>query len=97
MTLVSDVVRTQARIKSIYRSRGVLVRGIDAYSSRRREEWLAQRPSTTQWPCPDPALLLSRQLVHSVTQIPTDLAEDRLLPVLRDEDDVKPKLPTTMT
>jgi len=48
MTLVSDVVRTQARIKSLYRSRGVLVTGIDVYSSRRREEWLKQLPSTTQ-------------------------------------------------
>jgi transposase len=42
MTLVSDVVRTQARIKSIYRSRGVLVSGVDVYGVRRREEWLDQ-------------------------------------------------------
>jgi transposase len=48
MTLVSDVVRTQARIKSLYRSRGVLVTGIDVYSSRRREEWLKQLPSSTK-------------------------------------------------
>lgn len=33
MTFVSDVVRTQARIKSLYRSRGVLVTGIDVYNS----------------------------------------------------------------
>jgi len=45
MTLVSDVVRTQARIKSVYRSRGVLVSGIDVYGARRREEWLDQMPS----------------------------------------------------
>jgi hypothetical protein len=38
MTLVGDVVRTQARIKSAYRSRGVLVTGIDVYSSRRRSK-----------------------------------------------------------
>jgi len=48
MTLVSDVVRTQARIKSVYRSRGVLVTGIDVYGSRRRKEWLEQLPSATQ-------------------------------------------------
>ena len=48
VTLVGDVVRTQARIKSVYRSRGVLVTGIDVYSSRRRNEWLEQLPSTTQ-------------------------------------------------
>jgi transposase len=45
---VSDVVRTQARIKSVYRSRGVLVTGIDVYSSRHREEWLEQLPSGTK-------------------------------------------------
>ena len=48
MTLVTDVVRTQARIKSVYRSRGVLVTGIDVYGSRRRKEWLEQLPSATQ-------------------------------------------------
>jgi transposase len=48
MTLVGDVVRTQARIKSVYRSRGVLVTGIDVYGSRRRNEWLEQLPSSTQ-------------------------------------------------
>jgi transposase len=48
MTLVGDVVRSQARIKSVYRSRGVLVTGIDVYSSRRREEWLKQLPFSTK-------------------------------------------------
>ena len=48
MTLVGDVVRAQARIKSVYRSRGVLVTGVDVYSSRRREEWLKQLPSSTK-------------------------------------------------
>jgi len=48
MTLVGDVVRTQARIKSVYRSRGVLVTGVDVYSSRRRNEWLDQLPPSTQ-------------------------------------------------
>ncbi len=36
MTLVGDVVRAQSRIKSLYRSRGVLVTGVDVYSPRRR-------------------------------------------------------------
>ena len=48
MTLVGDVIRTQARIKSVYRSRGVLVAGVDVYSPRRRKEWLDQLPSTTR-------------------------------------------------
>ncbi len=48
MTLVGDVVRTQARIKSLYRSRGVLVAGVDVYSARRREAWQRQLPSTSQ-------------------------------------------------
>ncbi len=48
MTLVTDVVRTQARIKSVYRSRGVLVTGVDVYGSRRREEWLKQLPSSSK-------------------------------------------------
>jgi len=48
MTLVTDVVRTQARIKSVYRSRGVLVTGVDVYRTRRREEWLKQLPSSTK-------------------------------------------------
>jgi len=48
MTLVGDVVRAQARIKSVYRSRGVLVTGVDVYSSRRREEWQRQLSSGSQ-------------------------------------------------
>ena len=47
MTLVSDVVRTQARIKSVYRSHGVLVSGVDVYGARRRDEWLDQLPSNS--------------------------------------------------
>ena len=42
MTGVGDVVRVQARIKSLYRSRGVLVTGLDVYSPRRRKEWQKQ-------------------------------------------------------
>jgi len=48
MTLVTDVVRTQMRIKSVYRSRGVMVTGINVYGPRRREEWLKQLPSCSK-------------------------------------------------
>jgi transposase len=48
MTLVGDVVRAQARIKSVYRSRGVLVTGVDVYSARRRKEWQRQLSSGSQ-------------------------------------------------
>jgi transposase len=48
MTLVGDVVREQARIKSLYRSRGVLVTGVDVYSTRRRAEWQKQLCSSAQ-------------------------------------------------
>jgi len=49
-----------------------------------------------QMPFHDPTVLLSRQLMHDISQILTDLAEDRLLPVLRDEDDMKLTLPPTV-
>jgi transposase len=42
MTLVGDVVRAQARIKSLYRSRGILVSGVNVYGVRPREEWQKQ-------------------------------------------------------
>ena len=48
MTLVGDVVRVQSRIKSLYRSRGVLVTGVDVYSARRREEWQRQLSSSAR-------------------------------------------------
>jgi transposase len=48
MTLVSDTVRVQARIKSLYRSRGVLVTGVNVYGLRHREEWQSQLPSSNQ-------------------------------------------------
>ena len=48
MTLVGDVVRAQSRIKSLYRSRGVLVTGLNVYSPRRREEWQRQLASSAQ-------------------------------------------------
>ena len=34
--------------KSVYRSRGVLVAGVDVYSARRRAEWQKQLPSGSQ-------------------------------------------------
>ena len=48
MTLVGDVVRVQARIKSLYRGRGVRVTGVDVYGTRRRKEWQSQLPSVAQ-------------------------------------------------
>jgi transposase len=48
MTLVSDTVRVQSRIKSLYRSRGILVAGMNVYAARHREEWRKQLPSSNQ-------------------------------------------------
>ncbi len=48
MTLVSDTVRGQARIKSLYRSRGILVAGVNVYGVRHRKEWQKQLPSSIQ-------------------------------------------------
>ncbi len=47
-TLVSDTVRVQARIKALYRSRGILVSGVNVYSIRLRKEWQKQLPSSIQ-------------------------------------------------
>jgi hypothetical protein len=48
ITLVTDVVRAQSRIKSLYRSRAVLVTGENVYGVRRREQWQQQLPSSSQ-------------------------------------------------
>ena len=48
MTLVSDTVRVQSRIKSLYRSRGILVAGVNVYGVRHRSEWMQQLPSSKQ-------------------------------------------------
>ena len=48
MTLVGDTVRVQARIKSLYRARGIMVTGLDVYSFSRREDWQKQLPSSAQ-------------------------------------------------
>ena len=48
MTLVGDTVRAQLRIKSLYRSRGLLVTGGEVYSPRHREAWQQQLCSSAQ-------------------------------------------------
>ena len=48
MTLVTDVVRAQSRIKSLYRSRGVRVSGVNVYGVRQREEWQKQLSASVQ-------------------------------------------------
>ena len=48
MTLVGDVVRTQARIKSLYRFRGILASGMNVYGVRLREGWQKQLCSSAQ-------------------------------------------------
>ena len=40
--LVRDVVRVQARIKFVYRSRGVTTAGTAVYSAAHRDEWTAR-------------------------------------------------------
>jgi hypothetical protein len=47
-TLVSDTVRVQARIKALYRSRGILVSGANVYGVRLRDGWQKQLPSSIQ-------------------------------------------------
>jgi transposase len=48
VTLVGDVVRAQARIKSLYRARGILVTGVNVYSVRQRKQWQEQLSSQVQ-------------------------------------------------
>ena len=48
ITITRDVVRAQARIKSLYRSRGIPTPGNWVYSPRRREEWEKQLPASTR-------------------------------------------------
>ncbi len=48
MTLVGDAVRVQARIKSLYRSRGIFVAGVNVYGVRHRDEWQKQLCSSAQ-------------------------------------------------
>jgi transposase len=48
MTLVGDVVRAQSRIKSLYRSRGILVSGVNVYGIRYRQQWQKRLCSSAQ-------------------------------------------------
>lgn len=48
MTTTRDLVRAQARIKSLYRSRGIPTPGDWVYSPRRREEWEKQLPASAR-------------------------------------------------
>ena len=56
--LTREVIRTQCRIKALYRSRGVSTTGQTIYSPAYRDEWLAKLPSS----CRPSALLLGTQL-----------------------------------
>jgi transposase len=47
--LVRDVVRVQARLKSIYRSRGVTTPGGTVYGVKNRQEWLAKLPPASAY------------------------------------------------
>jgi transposase len=48
VSLVGDVVRVQARIKSLYRSRGVWVTGANVYITTQREPWREKLGFSTQ-------------------------------------------------
>jgi transposase len=48
ITLVKDAVRVKARIKSLYRSRGILVSGENVYGVRLRKGWQKQLCSSAQ-------------------------------------------------
>ena len=47
--LVRDVVRVQARLKAMYRARGVGTPGKSVYGPRAREQWLRQLPVSSRW------------------------------------------------
>ena len=47
-TLVTDVVRGQAPIKSLYRSRGIRVSGMNVYGVHHRAQWQQQLPSSAR-------------------------------------------------
>lgn len=47
--LVRDVVRVQARLKAMYRARGVGTPGKRVYGPRTREQWLRQLPVSSRW------------------------------------------------
>ena len=47
--LVRDVVRVQARLKAMYRARGVGTPGKSVYGPKQRERWLRQLPVSSRW------------------------------------------------
>jgi hypothetical protein len=47
--LVRDVVRVQARLKVMYRARGVATPGKSVYGPRGRDQWLRQLPVSSRW------------------------------------------------
>jgi transposase len=47
--LVRDVVRVQARLKAMYRARGVGTPGKSVYGPRVRDQWLRQLPISSRW------------------------------------------------
>jgi len=47
--LVRDVVRVQARLKAMYRSRGVGTPGKTVYGPKQREQWLRKLPVSSHW------------------------------------------------
>jgi transposase len=47
--LVRDVVRVQARLKVMYRARGIATPGKSVYSPRARDRWLKQLPVSSRW------------------------------------------------
>jgi transposase len=48
ITATRDLVRVQARLKSLYRSRGILTPGASVYSAGQREEWQKQLPPSAR-------------------------------------------------
>jgi transposase len=83
MTLVRDTVRVKMRIKSLYRSRGILVPGESVYGTRRRKEWQEQL-------CPSAQMRATRLydlldfLVEQKQQAETDLLrEGKHHPIVR--------------
>jgi hypothetical protein len=48
MTATHDLVRLQSRIKSLYRSRGILVPAGSVYSARHRQQWQERLPVSVQ-------------------------------------------------
>jgi transposase len=56
--LTGDIVRTQLRLKTLYRSRGVATPGKHVYNPKGREQWVEKLPVS----CRPSAILLGKQL-----------------------------------